>query len=512
MTDKLLHNSKRIIKNTLALYFRMVMLMLVTLYMSRVVLNALGVEDYGIYNVVGGIVTMLTFLVSSLSNVTQRYLNISIAKGDFIEVKHVFNQCLCVFILLALLLIAVMLPLGEYFVLHKMNIPENRIFAACCVFRCSIITFFLLMVQMPFMGMVIAQEKMTIYAYIGLLEAFGRLGVAFLLSFLQCIDLLIVYACLMVTISFLVTLFYILYCRAKFSACRFDFYWNKQLFKDMFIFVGQSAVGGLAWICRIQGTNIILNLFFGPAINAARSIATQVTVAIYNFTDGIITAIKPQIVKSYAVNDLGYMQALICMGSKYSFFVLMVIGIPIFLETEYVLKLWLKLVPDYTVVFVRLALIDAVFSVLLPPLWNAANATGKIKRVQVNGRICILLAFPLSYLLLNFVANPLIPIWALLVAQMCYWLYCLVDIHKQIGLKYITYISTVLKPIAIILFIVVAVVGCIHVMVDSPGYRFVSVVCSTILLSLCLIYWVGMTAIERSYAQKIVMKYFKRKM
>lgn len=449
-------NNNRIAKNSLLLYFRMIIVMLVSLYTSRVVLKQLGVVDFGVYNVVAGFVAMLGFFTSSLSNMTQRYLNVYLGSENEARCKDVFMQSHSIMLVICCIVFFVGEVLGPWFVSTQLVIPENRIIAAQWVFQFSLISILCSIYQVSFLGDIVANEQMGFYAYLGLFEAFAKLAIAYALF--SSVDRLILYGALMAGISLMTTLFYVLYSCKKFPESRIKWYWEKKLSKSMFLFASVNVFGCFAYSIGEQGITIILNMFFGPIVNAARGIAVQIGAVVMRFTDSIMTAVKPQIIKSYAANDISYMIVLIEKSSKYSFFLSSMIAVPVLVECPIILHWWLENVPDYTLNFSRIVIVSQLFNVFVPPLWFAANATGNIKNNQIYGRIITLLALPLSYVLLKFYPYPDIPMLILLMASLGYWLYCLYDVHKQLGLSVFHYLKKVVIP-SVLCFILCLLVG-----------------------------------------------------
>lgn len=439
----MIENSKRIAKNTLMLYIRMLLIMLVTLYTSRMVLQVLGVEDFGIFNIVGGVCAILSFFVSSLSNATQRYLNIGLGKNDLKETEQVFGQSITLMFWFSLVLLIIGETAGVWFVENKLVIPEGRMDAARWVYQFTLFSVALSINQVSFVAAIVARERMNVYAYLGLFEAFTRLGIVCVLLWVET-DHLILYGASIAFVALLTFIFHVIYCVCNFPECYIRYYWNRELVKVMSRFVGYNLFGCFSYSAGIEGLNIILNIFFGPVVNAARAIAVQVSGAIYRFTDNVMVAIKPQIIKSYASGEYDYMMLLLEKSSKYSLSLALILCFPILFETEFILNLWLGQVPEYTVSFTRIALIEALLGVLIPPLWIVANATGKIRNNQVYGRIITLLVLPISYLVLRIEANAVYPMIVLVFIQLGYVMYCLYDIHQQIGLDLKKYFTQVI--------------------------------------------------------------------
>ena len=332
-------NNKRIAKNTLLLYVRMLFMMAVSLYTSRVILNALGVEDYGIYNVVGGVVAMFSIISGSLSAAISRFITFELGKGDIDKLKKTFSAAVTIQLLLSLIIVILIESVGVWFLNFKMTIPSDRMAAANWVLQFSIVTFVINLVSVPYNATIIAHERMSAFAYISILEAVGKLAIAFLIM-VSPIDRLVFYAILMCGVAVIVRLTYGYYCKRHFSECRYSFRWDKEILVKMFGFAGWNFIGASSAILRDQGGNIVINLFYGPAVNAARGIAMQVNGAVTGFVSNFMTALNPQITKSYAAGDRAYMMTLIYQGARLSFYMLLLLSLPVFLNTHYILVIW----------------------------------------------------------------------------------------------------------------------------------------------------------------------------
>ena len=392
--------NKRIAKNALLLYFRMLFMMLVSLYTSRVVLATLGVEDFGIYNVVGGVITMFSFFNGAMSSSTQRYITFELGRGDFDQLQKVFQTSVNIHLLVALLILFLGETIGLWFFYEKMVIPASRMTAAFWVYQFSIITMMVMIVSVPYNAAIIAHEKMSIFAYISILEVLLKLGIVYLL-YLTRSDKLIMYAALLCATQLLIRIVYGHYCSCHFKEVRYYWGWDLKLFKEMLYFGGWNLWGGFATVLFSQGINILLNMFFGPFVNAARGIAVQVQGAVTQFSTNFQTALNPQITKSYALGDFTYMHSLIFRSSKFTFLLLAVISFPILLETEMILQLWLNMVPAYTVVFVRLMLCITIIDAMGGAFMVAAQSTGRVRFYQsVVGGI-LLAIVPVSYVVLR---------------------------------------------------------------------------------------------------------------
>lgn len=398
-------NNKRIAKNTLLLYFRMLLTMAVSLYTSRVVLHALGVEDYGIYNVVGTFVAMFSVLSGSLSAAISRFITFELGTGDKKKLMKVFSSAVTIQIGLFLVIVLFAETLGLWFLKHKMVIPIERIEAANWVYQFSILTFGINLISVPYNAAIIAHERMSAFAYISILEVLGKLFVAFSITIFP-IDKLILYGLLLMLIALIIRLVYGYYCKKNFEECTFCFIFDKSLLKEMFGFAGWNIIGSSATVLRDQGGNIVINLFCGPSVNAARGIAIQVSNIIQGFVANFMTALNPQIIKSYATEDKEYMFSLIYKGARFSFYLLLFLSLPILLNTNYVLELWLGVVPEHTVPFIQLSILFALHEALATPLVTAMIAHGDIKKYQLFAGGLNLLNLPVSYFLLRMGLFP----------------------------------------------------------------------------------------------------------
>lgn len=400
-----LNNNRRILKNSLILYFRMILILVVTLYTSRVVLNALGIEDFGIFNVVGGVVTMMAFLSGAMSSATQRFLSFELGKNDTQQLHNLFKMSINIHILIILIVVLVAETVGLWFINTKLVIPIERLSAANFVFHCVLFSFCCTVISVPYHATIIAYEKMNAFAYISIVDVTLKLVVVFLLSHYGG-DKLEFYAFLLAFVSVIILGTYYVYARRQFAITRFSWYWDKKLFKILFGYTGWNLFGNLAAIATNQGINILLNLFFGATVNAARAIAFQINSAITGFVSSLQMSINPQIVKSYAGGNYQYMLQLVFSGARYSFFLLYMLGIPFLLQTDTILNIWLGNVPEFTSSFVRLVVVDSLIISLSGTLMTAFQATGRIKKYQVVVGLIILCNLPISYVFLNLGFNP----------------------------------------------------------------------------------------------------------
>ena len=405
MNAENLHKGRRIAKNTMMLYVRMFVLMLVGLYTSRVVLNALGETDYGVYSVVGGVVAMFSMISGALNSAVSRFITFELGKNNPERLSRVYCTSVNIQLILALIVVLLAEPIGLWFIENKMTIDPARIPAATWVLHFSLLAFVINLMSVPQMASITAHEKMSAYAYIGILDGLLRLGVAFMIVSAP-FDRLVYYAMLMAGVVLIVRLTYGIYCRIHFPECRYRFVFDRPLVKEMFAFAGWNFIGVTSGVLRDHGGNILVNLFAGPVVNAARGVAVQLNGAVQSFVTNFMTAVNPQITKSYAAGDYKYVFALIGKSSRMSFYLLSLMAIPIIFNADLLLQIWLKEVPEHTTLFVQLFLMFALSESLSLPLITAMLATGRIRNYQLVVGGIQLLNLPVSYIFLKMGAIP----------------------------------------------------------------------------------------------------------
>ena len=417
--DRKSSQTRRIARNTLMLYVRMLVLMLVGLYTSRVVLDALGENDFGIYDVVGGVVAMFTIISGSLNSAISRFITFELGKTDGQRLNKVYSTAVLIQLVIAAVVVSVAEPVGLWFISNEMTIDPSRIPAARTVLHFSLASFVINMMSVPQMASITAHEKMSAYAYIGLLDGFLRLGAAVLIS-RSSSDRLVLYAALMTMTVLLVRMTYGLYCRRYFPECRFRMVRDLSLVREMFSFAGWNFIGVSAGVLRDQGGKILINIFTGPAVNAARGVALQLSGAVQGFVTNFMTAVNPQITKSYAAGDREYMYFLISKSSRMSYYLLFVLALPVLFNTGYLLDLWLKDVPSHSELFVQLFIVFTLSESLSNPLITAQLATGNIRNYQLVVGGLQLLNIPVSYLFLKSGAVPEVTVMvAVAISQIC---------------------------------------------------------------------------------------------
>lgn len=398
-------NNKRIAKNTMLLYVRMLFIMAVQLFTSRVVLNTLGVVDYGIYNVVGGIVTMFAFLNGAMVTSTQRYITFELGKDNMQRLKEVFTTCVQIHLIISFIIVILGETVGLWFLYEKMVIPADRFTAAIWVYQLSILTMCVQVMSVPYNSDIVAHEQMGVFAVISVIEVVLKLAVVYMLV-IGNFDKLILYAILIAAIQLLIRFFYTKYCNRHYEESRLIRTFDKQLAKEMGKFMGWNIWGNLAATLFGTGLNLLINVFFGPMVNAARAVAVQVETAIAHFSSNFLMAVNPQITKLYAQNNLQDMHNLLFRASKFTFILMLVLSLPVVVETDIILKVWLKIVPDYTAIFLRLLLAIVIIDSVARPLMTAAAATGDVKLYQSLIGGILLSIVPIAYVVLKLGGSP----------------------------------------------------------------------------------------------------------
>lgn len=504
MSNQTSDNNKRIAKNTLLLYVRMLFTMAVSLFTSRVILNTLGVEDYGINNVVGGIVTMFSVLSGSLSSSISRFITFELGKGNIERLKTIFSTGVNIQLGMSVLIIIIAEAVGIWFLNTKMNIPTDRMVAANWVFQCAILTFVLNLLSVPYNAAIIAHEKMSAFAYISVVEVSLKLIIVYMLM-ISPFDRLETYAVLLLLVGAVIRFIYGYYCKRHFEECTYHFVFDKPVLKEMTGFAGWNFLCNGAYMLNTQGVNILMNLYFGVAVNAARGIATQVDAALKQFVNNFTTAVNPQITKSYAQGDLDYMHKLVCRSAKFSAFLMMFFAVPIILETNTILTIWLKTVPDYAVIFLQWIIISSFMdTVLANSLVTSMFATGKIKRYQIIVTTVGCLVFPLSWIAFKLGFEPqvgYILYFIIYTILLFVRLYLLKDMVKLPVMMYIREVLYKLAPIIVVGF---AIPGILILTMDAGWLRLILVCLLSVLVTAASEYFIGLSNKEKNFvAEKI---------
>lgn len=496
-------NNKRIAKNTMFLYIRMGIIMLVQLYTSRIVLNSLGIKDYGIYNIVGSIIIAFNFISIPLSTATQRFYNYELGKNNIDNVNKVFNLSLLIYGLIATILICIVEICGQWFIYNKMSLPLDRLDAALWTFHFSIFAFAISLLRTPFESLIIAHEKMSIYAYIGVIDAILKLLNAFSLMYIAT-DKLKLYAVnqfLITIIGFIIIFFYD---KRKFKYIKIQKVYDKDMFKSLISFSGWSLFGSIAVMLSNQGLNVLLNVFFGVAVNAAMGIASQVNASIQQFVGNFQVAFRPQIVKQFSSNQLSSLRLLIMNSSKYSFLLLYFLVCPLSFNISFILKVWLGNVPEYASEFCVLMMIYALLESLSAPMWMTIQATGNIKKYQIIISCVMAMNIIFSYIFLKIGFPPVVVLEIKCCLDICYLVIRLFFIHKKIKFSIKEYIKNVGFPLLSIVLITCISVLIVHYYTYEGWIRIaISVIVFTIAF-IPAVYFIGLNNSEKTTVKKMI--------
>lgn len=501
MTPSHAENTKRIAKNTLMLYVRMLFGMLVSLYTSRVVLNTLGVEDYGIYNVVGGFVAMFSLVSSSLSASVSRFLTFELGRGDMERLKETFSTSLMIHLVLAGIVFILAESIGIWFLNTQMTIPSERLYAANWVFQASILSFMFSLSSVPYNASITSHERMSAFAYIGILDVVLRLLIVLFIAYAPFhFDRLIVYSLLLVLVGISLQCIYLWYCRKNFEECRFKLHFNKGRWKEMSAFAGWNFIGCTAGLLKDQGVNILLNLFLGPVVNAARGIAVSVNAAVGSFAGNFMAAINPQITKSYASDDWEYMFSLVERGSRFSFYIMLILALPVLFETEFILTLWLKQYPEHAVCFVRLILILSLCDVLSNTLIVLQNATGRIRNYQLAVGGMLMMNFPFSYACLRIGFVPESTLLVGIGVSVCCLLLRLAFLRKMVGLSMLSFLKGVCLNVISVAVVAVIIPAFLTSVLTCEGWKhFLLMTSVSLLCGILSVYIIGCSKNERAF-------------
>ena len=503
MPNQISENNRRIAKNTLLLYVRMLFMMGISLYTSRAVLNALGVEDFGIYNVVGGIVAMFSFINGSMSGATQRYITFALGKGDMGRLRTVFSTTLQIHALIAGIIVLLGETVGVWFLYNEMQVPPERLGAAFWVLQCSIVSTVVMIVSVPYNSDIIAHERMSAFAYISILEAVLKLVIVLLLV-VSPFDKLIVYAVLLLLVQVLIRFCYSVYCNRHFEETKYRSVWDKTLFREMTSFAGWSVFGNLSGVFFGQGLNMLLNVFFGPVVNAARGVAVQVQNAIQSFVGNFQMALNPQITKTYAKGEMGEMHNLMFRSARFSFILLFFLSLPVLFETEFILRVWLKTVPENTVTFLRIMICTSLIYTCANPMIVANQATGKVKKYQAVCGTTLIMILPISYVLLKLG----LPAYSVFIVHFVMECVCqlarMTMLRPLIGLRIRDYFTHVYSKIFIVVALSAIPPSVVYNLMDDTVLRFF-VVGTVCVVSVSLVaYHLGLTTNERVFVMEKV--------
>lgn len=493
------HEQKRIMKNTVMLYIRMAVIMLVSLYMSRVVLDVLGEQDYGIYNIVGSVVVSLTFIQNALISATQRFLSYELGKNCEEGTNRIFSMSMNIHVLFALVVVIIMETVGLWFVNNVLNIPELRMFAANVVLQFSIATFCVNMLRIPYNAVIFSHERMSIYAILSIAETILKLALCYILLVCRK-DKLIIYAFLIFAITLVINIMYIIYCKRQFAdVCKYKICKDKILFKKMTSFLGWNMVGGVTSIATTEGPNYFLNVYLGVTVNAALGLAKQVSSAVYQFTSNFQSAFNPQIVKAYAKDDRVYLFDLINKTSQVSFYLLFLVAFPVILCADVLFDIWLVEVPEYAVEFCVLILMSQLISALSSPLWMVVHATGNIKSYQITLSIINLLILPIAWVILALGYSPVYIILAQVGITIFVFTYRLLYLYSQIKFDLVTYSKSVLLKSLSLMLLIIPVPLLTRIYIDGLKGAIISFALAVIIT--CVVFYIW--GIDKEYKQQL---------
>lgn len=502
-------DSKRVAKNTLILYVRMLLMMLIGLYTSRLMLKALGIDNYGIRNVVGGFLSMFGIISASLTNAVSRFITVELGHNDLIRRQKVFATTVSTMLILGIFLVIIIETFGLWFFTHKLNIPSDRFVAAQWVFHCSVLGVFMGTVSLPYNSAIVAHERMSAFAYFSIIDVTFKLLLCYIL-FVTPFDRLITSAVLVTSVSFIMQGLYVLYCRKHFEECRYDWSFNKPLFKEISGFAGWNFLGEGAWILNTQGINMLMNIFFGVHINAARAVAEQVNEKITQFVFGFMTSLNPQIIKSYAEGNKEYAFKLACRGARFSFFIMFIPALPIMIESKQILKLWLVNPPEFADSFVTWTILTTFTTIIGNTLVKLQFAHGDIKLYQIVITICGCIPFPLTWLFFKIGSPPITAYW---VFGAVYWFLIYVRfwlVHRMTGLPAKLYLVGVVLRCHIIGIAASIVPLLIFFIMEASIFRLFLITFISVCSSVSLIYFYGMMKGERELVNERIITIYKR--
>lgn len=503
-------NKIRILKNTLSLYIRMIVLTIISLFTVRVILHVLGDVDYGLYNVVGGFVSLFSFVSGTLAIASQRYFAISLAKDDWEKLNHYFSVNIKIYLIFICLIFLVAETVGIWFVLNKLTIPPERLSAVFIVYEFSVVSFVTTLISSPFQALMIADENLTIYSVISIVEGVAKVLVTYLL-YISPWDKLIVYSFLVFLVSLAINLFYIVYSFRKYKKLKLIPIKNREDFKEILSYMNWNLIGAMGSVGKGQGINVVMNLFFSASINAARAIGMQINSVVSSFSQNFMKAVNPQITKKYASNNSAELNYLLYSSSKLSYFLLYIIVLPLIANIQYVLRLWLgDDMPVYTIEFSVLTLIDALILSFSDPLGTGVQATGRVKGYQLTIGILLFMNIPISYFLLRYISNPILPSICSIILSFFMTIGRII-VYKKLNTEFsiIEYIKRVVLPL-----IEVTIITTIFTYLIMKEYHsffiFIIYVGTTVLFTAIVIYYVGLNTRERKVIRKFIARIIKR--
>ncbi|MCM1451645.1 MAG: hypothetical protein NC102_05265 [Clostridium sp.] len=502
--------SKRIVKNTILLYIRTFITMIVGIYTGRIMLEALGIDNYGIQNVVGGIVAFSSLLVGSMSSASSRYITYALGEGDSIKSQNTFITVANVQILLAIIVVLLLEIFGVYFLNNVANIPDGRMYAANWVLQFSILSTFISISNVPFSASIIAHERMGVYAYMSIFDACSKLIICYAIMTYQG-DRLILYSFLFTVTGIIVSIFYIFYCSKKFQEVTYRLYLNISLVKEIASFSGWNFLHYFSWIMSTQGVNFLINIFFGVSFNAARGIANTVGGAVKSFVYNFMAAFNPQITKSYANKDFDYAFSLVNKGTKYSWYMMYVFVVPVCMESKTILSIWLVEVPPMAHIFLIFTMFESIALLSGESLYKLILADGRVKTYSIAVSLYQVLIFPLTWLAYKMG----LPVWSsypiFIFVFFTINIIRLIILYNNISYNWIQFVNEVLKPcfkVSIISFIPPIILS---LFLHDGVSRLVIMIPFCIASVMFTIYVFGLSSVERVFFKERLSKHLKNK-
>lgn len=503
-------NNQKLAKNTVFLYIRMIVVMLITFFTTRILLSTLGIEDFGIYNVVCGFVTMFSFLNTSMANGVQRFYSFAIGKNDPKSISKIFTLAAIIQLIIAIIIIVIVETVGIWYLYNKMNISANRVFAAFWVFQNALLSLFFVILTVPYNGAVMAYEKMNFYAIVSIIDAILKLVVVFILPYCG-IDKLICYGLLISVISILDFLFNFFYCKRHFPQIKFVRHIDRDLLPSMISFSGWNIFGSLAHMGKIQGVNLVLNAFWGTVVNTAFGISAQISNAVSSLTAGFVTALRPQMIKSFAAGDLDYTMKLLYSASKLTFFLVLIIAVPIFEEISSILDFWLGVgkYPEMTIVFCKLTILTVLFDSFATPLSIIVHASGKMRTFQIVCSLVIISVVPLSYIVAKLWNDAAIVISIGLFTTILAQLVRLLLIKNIIKFSILSYCVKVFIPTTIV-FLLSCIVALLVNRISIENLEFWGLLMKiglNVIVCFIVIYIIGLSKTEKNIVKSFMKKH-----
>lgn len=492
-------SSIRIARNTLALYFRMFLLLFIGLFTARVVLNSLGIENKGIYESVGGFVAMMTIITNSLTAAISRFITVEIGREDIAKLKKVFSTALSLMLMVSLVVVLIAEPLGFWYISNVMQLPEGRIGAALIIFQFSLATLIINLLNLPFNATIIAHEKMGAYAVIGVVEGVMKLAVALLLSIAP-FDKLITYGALTCAVTFVAKSLYAIYSLHFFSESSLRPGFDRTLFRSMFGFAGWNGLSNAVYLVNSQGVTLLVNYFFGVVFNTMRGIAINVETSVKQFVANVLTAMNPQIIKSFVRGDTDYAFTIVCKGVKYAYLIIFLLGVPFLFEAEIILRLWLgNIVPEGTALFTRLTIAGMCLDIMMIPFNTLIQASGKIRRFYIAVSSVMVLIFPLTWILFSLGAPAYSCYLVFIVVYLAVDIVKLCVVHSQIGFPLSMFIKEVLLKVLPVTVITLVVTFPVWKLMDAGVWRFLAVLAVGTAATLLGSYFFALSSGERSF-------------